>query len=152
MNETSVPGTNTRCEWREQTANEKSDPALCLCFPETSNHIQTCGSWQIRPLRFDRSGAAWRSFSHIKVGGFWWGEQQEEPLLSGIAVICRYVADVSTAGLVNVQHALCPNKHTAQSCFRRQFLRLQTCQRLSFCCHFLSVCCQSCLSAPVWCV
>ncbi len=149
MNETSVPGTNTLGEWREQTANEKSDPALCLGFPEASNHIQTCGRWRICPLRFDRTGADCRSFSHIKVSGFWEEKQQEEPLLSGIAVICRYVADVSTAGLVNVQHALCPNKHTAQSCFHRQFLRLWECQRLSVCCHFLYICCQSRLSVRV---
>lgn len=117
MNETSVPGTNTLGEWREQNSNEKSDPVLCLGFPEASNHIQTCGRWQNCPLRFDRTGADCRSFSQIKVSGFWGEKQKEEPLLSGIAVICRYVADVSTTGLVNVQHALCPNKHTAQSCF-----------------------------------
>lgn len=39
------------------------------------------------------------------------GKQQEEPLLSGIAVICRHVADASTAGLVNVQHALSKQTH-----------------------------------------
>lgn len=77
-----------------------------------------------RPVGGDRSvhcaltglGQIVEAFPILKFQGFG-GKQQEEPLLSGIAVICRYVADVSTAGLVNVQHALCPNKHTAQSCF-----------------------------------
>lgn len=94
-----------------------------------------------RPVGGDRSvhcaltglGQTVEAFLILKFEILWGGNSRMEALLSGIAVICWYGADVSIAGLVNVQHALCPNKHSTISALRGSF--------------FGCKCVSSCLSA-----